>query len=201
MPGKKLLSTAYLPPIEYFSHIADADEILIEREENYVKQSYRNRCYILSSNGPHLLTVPVYLGSFHKTPVKDIRIDYSKRWQQVHIGALKAAYTASPFFLFYFEEIEKIIHSRYDFLLDLNMNLLQTIMKMMNIDRKVLYTNEFLPVNNLTADLRYDITPQKKSSYIPKNYIRVFDHPEEYIKGLSVIDLLFNTGPDAVKYL
>jgi hypothetical protein len=58
-----------------------------------------------------------------------------------------------------------------------------------------------LPVNNLTADLRYDITPQKKSSYIPKNYIRVFDHPEEYIKGLSVIDLLFNTGPDAVKYL
>jgi hypothetical protein len=201
MPGKKLLSTAYLPPIEYFSQIAGADEILIEREENYVKQSYRNRCYVLSSNGPHLLTVPVYLGSFHKTPIKDIRIDYSKRWQQVHLGALKAAYTASPFFLFYFEEIENIIQSRYDFLLDLNMNLLQTIMKMMNIDRKVLYTNEFLPVNNLTADPRYDITPQKKSSYIPKNYIRVFDHSEEYIKGLSVIDLLFNTGPDAVKYL
>jgi hypothetical protein len=201
MPGAILLSTAYLPPVEYFSHISGAEEILIEREENYIKQTYRNRCYILSSNGPHILTVPVCLGSFHKTPVKDIRIDYSKRWQQVHIGALKAAYSASPFFLFYFEEIEKIIFFRYNYLLDLNMDLLQTIMKMMNIDREVLYTNEFLPVNNLTADTRYDITPQKKSSYTSKNYIRVFDHPEEYIKGLSVIDLLFNTGPDAGKYL
>jgi hypothetical protein len=201
MPETILLSTAYLPPAEYFSQISGAEEVVIEKEENYIKQTYRNRCYILSSNGPHLLTVPVYLGSFHKTPVKDIRIDYSKRWQQVHLRALKAAYTSSPFFIYYFEEIEKMILTRYDFLLDLNMNLVLSIMKMMNLERKLSYSTEFLTVNNITEDHRYDITPKKKSSYTSKNYIRVFEHPEDQLKGLSVVDLLFNTGPEAVNNL
>ena len=113
MAGKILVSTAYLPPVEYFSLISHADEIYVEREENYLKQSYRNRCYILSSHGRQLLSVPVYLGSQHKTPVKEIRIDYSKRWQQVHLRAITASYSSSPYFQFYFENIEKII-SRKD---------------------------------------------------------------------------------------
>ena len=96
MAGKILVSTAYLPPAEYFSLISHADEVLIEREENYLKQSYRNRCYILSAHGPQLLTVPVYLGSQHKTHIKDIRIDYSKRWQQIHLRAIIASYRSSP---------------------------------------------------------------------------------------------------------
>jgi len=88
MPATVYLSTAYLPPSEYFAAIAEYDEVLIENEENYLKQSYRNRCYILSSNGIQMLSVPVLLGSLHKTPIRDIRIDYSKRWQQVHLGAI-----------------------------------------------------------------------------------------------------------------
>jgi len=95
--------------------IKDADEILVEREENYLKQTYRNRCYILSANGTHPLSVPVFLGSIHKTPVKEIRIDYSKRWQQVHLRAVVASYRASPFFEFYFEEIEKCILKTMNF--------------------------------------------------------------------------------------
>jgi len=201
MTGKILLSTAYLPPVEYFARITEAEEALIEREENYIKQTFRNRCYILSSNGTHILTVPVYLGSFHKTPVKDIRIDYSRRWQQVHTGALKTAYSTSPFFIFYYEEIEKIILTRHDFLLDLNMELLLAIMKMMNIEQYVSYSNEFQPVNYLTGDARYNITPKKRSSYIPKVYTRVFDYPEQNTGKLSILDLLFNTGPEAVRYL
>ncbi len=98
MAGKILVSTAYLPPVEYFSLISRADEVLIEREENYLKQTYRNRCYILSAHGPQLLSVPVYLGSLHKTPVKDIRIDYSKRWQQVHLRAMTASYSCITLF-------------------------------------------------------------------------------------------------------
>ncbi|MDQ1297097.1 MAG: hypothetical protein QG611_1076, partial [Bacteroidota bacterium] len=137
-----LLSTAYLPPPEYFAHILNTSEVLIEREENYLKQSFRNRCYILSSNGPQVLTVPVYLGSFHKTPVKDIRIDYSKRWQQVHLGAMTSSYNSSPFFLYYFETIEKIIQTRHEFLLDLNLELLEAILKIINIDITVSYTSE-----------------------------------------------------------
>jgi len=201
MPGKILLSTAYFPPAEYFFRILNADKIFIEREENYIKQTYRNRCYILASGGVLPLTVPVYLGSFHKTPVKDIRIDYTKRWQLVHIRALKAAYASSPFFIFYFEEIEKILLSGHEFLLDLNMELLLATMKMMNINRKVSYTNEFQSVNNLTEDTRYNITPKTKSSYSPKAYMRVFDYSIENTGKLSILDLLFNTGPEAVGYL
>ncbi len=123
MAAKILISTSYLPPVEYFSLISHANEVFVENEENYIKQSYRNRCYILSAHGPQLLTVPVYLGSQHKTPTKDIRIDYSKRWQQVHLRALTAAYNSSPYFQFYFENIERVISKRIDFLVDLNMEL------------------------------------------------------------------------------
>jgi hypothetical protein len=131
MAVKVLVSTAYLPPAEYFSLFKKADEILIEREENYLKQSYRNRCYILSAHGLQILTVPVYLGSLHKTSIKDIRIDYSKRWQQVHLGAIVASYNSSPYFKFYFDDIEKIISGNFEFLTDLNMKLTELILKML----------------------------------------------------------------------
>src|SRR5659263_36431 len=109
MAGEILVSTAYLPPIEYFSLISKAEEVFIEREENYVKQSYRNRCYLLSAHGRQLLSLPIYLGSQHKTPVKDVRIDYSKRWQQVHLRTMIASYNSSPYFEYYFEALEKVI--------------------------------------------------------------------------------------------
>ena len=119
-----LLSTAYFPPVEYFAIISDASVISVEKEENYHKQSYRNRCYILSPHGPQMLTVPVYGGSLHKVPVREIKIDYSKRWQQIHLGAIISAYGSSPYFAFYFEEIEKIISTDFDLLIDLNHSLL-----------------------------------------------------------------------------
>lgn len=201
MNRKIVLSTAYLPPIEYFARINDADEALIEREENYLKQSYRNRCYILSADKPQYLTVPVYLGSFHKTHIRDIRIDYSKRWQQVHLRALTSAYCSSPYFIFYFEVFERIILSGHEFLLDLNMELIEAALKMMDISRKISYTAEFITGNDNIDDLRYAISPKKISSYPFKKYIQVFATKEGFVPGLSIADLLFNTGPDAAGYL
>ena len=201
MAGKILLSTAYLPPVEYFTHILKAEQVLIEKEENYIKQSYRNRCYILSANGPQLLTVPVHLGSFHKTPVREIRIDYTKRWQQVHLGALTAAYKSSPFFIYYFEAIEKIILSGYEFLLDLNMDLLKAVLKMLTIEAEISYTTDFMPVVNAENDFRYNISPKKESGYDAKSYIQVFAGRKDFVRGLSIIDLVFNTGGEALHYL
>ena len=201
MDRKIVLSTAYLPPIEYFARIKEADEILIEREENYHKQSYRNRCYILSTDKPQHLTVPVYLGSFHKTHIRDIRIDYSKRWQQIHLGALKSGYSSSPYFIYFFEVFEKIIQSHPEFLLDLNMELLDAIMKMLKLERKISFTSGFVPVESEVHDLRYSISPKKKSPYSPKKYIQVFSSEEGFVPGLSIADLLFNTGPEALDYL
>jgi hypothetical protein len=201
MPGKIILSTAYLPAIEYFARIKNAGDVFIEREENYLKQSYRNRCYILSPDGTQLLTVPVYQGSFHKTAIRDIRIDYSKRWQQVHLGAITSAYGSSPYYLYYFETIEKIIMRNSEFLLDLNMSLLETILRIIKLDVKISYTNEFVPVMDSKCDFRYSISPKKKSDYSAKRYLQVFSQGVDFVPGMSIIDLLFNMGPETVDYL
>jgi hypothetical protein len=201
MAGKILVSTAYLPPVEYFSLIAGNDEVLVEREENYLKQSYRNRCYILSSHGPQLLSVPVLLGSLHKTPVKDIRIDYSKRWQQVHLGALTAAYNSSPYFQYYFESIETIISRKIDFLLDLNMELTEKIVELLKIKVRITYTSDFMPVTQDNHDFRYSLSPKKESQFRVREYLQVFGDNNKFVHGLSIVDLIFNMGPEASGYL
>jgi len=202
MAGKILVSTAYLPPVEYISLVSKADEILIEREENYLKQSYRNRCYILSAHGPQALSVPVYIGSLHKTPVKDIRIDYSKRWQQVHLGAMTASYNSSPYFEFYFENIEKIISGSHDFLLDLNMELLESVLGILKMKKTISYTTDFVSLSDTENDYRYEITPKKKSSFNAKEYLQVFrNNDDDFVPGMSILDLIFNMGPEARGYL
>jgi hypothetical protein len=200
MKGKILLSTAYLPPIEYFSAISQSDEVLIELKENYLKQSYRNRCYILSAHGPQMLTIPVFLGSLHKTPIKDIRIDYSKRWQQVHLRAMEASYNASPYFEYYFENIEKIISKKQEFLFELNMEILLSVLSMLKIKRQFSYTSEFVPVENNDSDLRYKISPKKISQYSNREYLQVFANENGFVPDLSIVDLLFNQGPESVNF-
>jgi hypothetical protein len=201
MPRTLLISSAYLPPAEYFSLIMNADNILVEREENYVKQTYRNRCCILSSNGIQTLTVPVYLGSFHKTPVKEIRIDYSKRWQQVHLRALTASYGSSPFYEFYFEIFERIILDNHEHLMDLNSNLMDAAMKIIGLEIAVDFTESFVTVGKIDNDFRFAVTPKKRSIFTPKEYTQVFKHNNQFTGGLSIIDLIFNMGPETVNYL
>jgi len=201
MPGKILISTAYLPPLEYFSLISGAEDVSVEKEENYLKQTYRNRCYILSAHGPQLLSVPVYQGSLHKTAVKDIRVDYSKRWQQVHLRAMAASYNSSPYFEFYFENFEKIISGNHVFLLDLNMELTMHVLEILKIDKKLFYTKKFEPVCGYQYDFRYRISPKAESSFSEKRYLQVFESNTGFIPNLSMVDLIFNMGPEAVKYL
>ena len=201
MTGKIVVSTAYLPPVEYFSIISRASEISIEREENYIKQTYRNRCYILSAHGPQLLSVPVCLGSLHKTRLKDIKIDYSKRWQQVHLRAITASYNSSPYYEFYFENVEKIISQNHQFLLDLNMELTMAVLEMLKVRKILSYTTYFEPVMNNENDFRYKISPKNKSQFSVKRYTRVFNTDKDYTPGLSIIDLVFNMGPEAPEYL
>jgi hypothetical protein len=201
MKGKILVSTAYLPPIEYLTVISRSDEILVEREENYLKQTYRNRCYILSAHGPQLLSVPVYLGSIHKTLIKDIRIDYSKRWQQVHLRALTASYNSSPYFQFYFENIEKIISKKHEFIIDMNMELTEVLLKFLKLGNKISWTTVFEPEGNLESDFRYNISPKKEPLFPVKEYYQVFSNSGIFYPRLSILDLIFNMGPEAGKYL
>lgn len=200
MAGKLLLSTAYFPPACYFRLIRDAENIFIEREENYIKQSYRNRCIILASNGVLSLSVPVTKGDRLKAPVKDIRIDYSKRWQQVHIRAFTSAYGRSPYFLYYSENIFSILQKKQRFLIDLNHELLQECLALLDINKCINYTSSFEPASLQPGDYRYSISPKKEQVFSSKPYIQVFGEAG-FVPGLSIIDLIFNLGPDTAMYL
>jgi hypothetical protein len=145
--------------------------------------------------------VPVYLGSQHKTPLKEIRIDYSKRWQQVHLRAISASYSASPYFQFYFENIEKIINKNFEFLIDLNLELTESVLKMLKIKTKLTYSTNFKPVSEDENDFRYKISPKKETQFFVREYIQVFNNDNKFVHGLSIIDLIFNMGPEASGYL
>ena len=201
MAGTILVSTAYLPPIEYVSLLNESDTALIEREENYAKQTYRNRCYILSANGTQMLTVPILEGSFHKTVIKDIRIDYSKRWQQVHLRAINAAYKSSPYFDFYYDDIERIILTNPKFLLDLNFELLSFLINALKISINIEHTARFAPPTNNKNDYRYLITPKIPALRNTMQYRQTFIFDSGFVQGLSVVDLLFNMGPDSGLFL
>jgi hypothetical protein len=201
MPGKILLSAAYLPPVDYFSLIAGADEVFIESNENYIKQSYRNRCYIVTPAGRQMLSVPVLEGSRHKIPITQVRIDYSKRWQQVHIRALTSCYKSSPFFDYYFDSIEEIISADYEFLFQLNISLIKALLVKLNLDRPLLFTTSFEPPENKPFDYRNQIHPDKQPLVTSKEYYQVFNQNKTFYPNLSIVDLIFNMGPDASRYI
>jgi WbqC-like protein family len=197
MAGKILLSTAYFPPVEYFSLIRNADLVFIEREENYIKQTYRNRCRILASAGVMSLTVPVIKGDLLKARIKEVTIDYSKRWQQVHLRAIATAYGKSPYFQYYFEEIERGLLHSYRFLIDLNADLLDTCLRILNIRKCISYTNSFSQPEGNENDFRYRISPKIKPNHKQAEYIQVFGDGN-FVPGLSILDLILNMGPESL---
>ena len=204
MSCQPLLSTAYLPPVWYFSLISGAESVLIEKEENYIKQSYRNRCRILGSNGVLTLSVPVKKGIELKVKSKDIEIDYSKRWQQVHLRAILSSYKSSAYFDFYYEALENIILKNHRFLIDLNSETLDLMLRLIDLEAKIEYTTEFRSVNDDSFDFRYKLSPKKEpsiSEFSVKEYFQLFPPASVFVSNLSIIDLLFNAGPDTLSYL
>ncbi|MCJ7820216.1 MAG: WbqC family protein [Bacteroidales bacterium] len=198
MAGTVLLSTAYFPPACYLSLAAGSDEVRIEKWENYHKQTFRNRCTILGANGPLDLTVPVLRGSFHKTPIRDLKIDESRRWRDLHLRGILSAYSTAPYFEFYFETIKDVITGKHSYLLDLNMEALEKMLEIIRIDVRVSFTEEFKDEGMVEGDFRYLITPKKRvrrDLHKEARYQQVFSDRYGFIPGLSIIDMLLNNGP------
>ena len=192
-----ILSTAYYPPVQYFAEIIKSGKVLIEQHETYPKQTYRNRCYIYSANGVLPLSIPVEKGSFHKVELRDIKIDNSRKWQREHIHAIRSAYNSSAFFEFYAEQILQPLESKYEYLIDLNMDILDKLFKIleMNIiaEKTVSFIKEY---GDDCWDMRYSLSPKYGITYKPSEYFQVFSPVHGFQPNLSIIDLLFNMGPE-----
>jgi hypothetical protein len=196
-----LLFSAYFGPVQYFSKLASNSEILLERFENYPKQTYRNRCIIYAANGPLTLTIPVTKDDI-KVYTKDIKIDYSTNWQKIHLKALESAYRNSPFYTYYVDELAEIILSNEEFLFDLNLKLTQALCENIGIVPVLSVTSEYQKTPPAGyADFREAIHPKAREhkpdhNFEPPCYSQVFEPKYGFYENLSILDLLFNVGPD-----
>ena len=198
-----LLSTAFFPNVQYMSKFLTG-KVVIEKYETYPKQTYRNRCNILSANGVLPLSVPVQK-NYH-TLTKDIRIDYSEMWQRNHLTALKSAYKNSAFYDYYFYKFERFFEKKETFLIDLNENVLQSLFSVLKIDADYSYTTDYIFDSTGYTDFRESISPKPSKNrpdnkFISKPYTQVFCDRFEFVPNLSVLDLIFNVGPESKRYL
>jgi len=196
-----LLSTAYLPPIEYFVRILHSDKVYIEQFENYHKQTYRNRCRIASTNGLLSLSIPVIKTDGNHTLINNIAISNAEPWQKIHWRTIESAYNKSPFFLYYEDALKPFYNRKFENLLDFNSSLTENILHLIGIEKPIFFTAEFAAEPKNTIDFRFSIQPKQKIENEYKSYIQVFSSKYGFIPNLSIIDLLFNEGPDTVEYL
>ena len=198
-----VFSTAYLPPIGYFAPIINSQKTLIEDDENYVKQTYRNRCLIYTANGLFPLSIPVVKVNGNHTKIKDIEISYFENWQQHHWRSIVSAYNQSPFFLYYRDELEVFFTKQFKYLLDFNTELMKVILEALDLNTEIVFTEKFIGNDNHSyLDLRNKFNPKKRDTEngFPE-YTQVFNEKHGFIPNLSIIDLLFNEGPNALDYL
>lgn len=197
------LSSAYLAPIQYYSKFVNGSEIIIEKNDSYLKQTYRNRCIIASANGPISLSIPVIHSSLEKTLMKDIRIAEHGNWQHMHWNAIISAYNSTPFFEYYQDDFYPFYHKKYAFLFDFNEELQNLILNLLNIDLpKIMCTSEYKTEITDGSDLRDVIHPKKDwkvldPDFISQPYYQVFVRKYGFLENLSIIDLLFNMGNES----
>ena len=196
-----LLSSAYLPPVSFFTAINSGGDVLIEQYDNYCKQTYRNRCRIATAGGVQTLTVPVVKSESPKQLMKDVRISDHGEWRHQHWNALESAYMNSPFFMYYQDDLRPFYEKKYEFLIDFNTELTLLILKLTGINKSVTLTESYTRKTDNILDLRNLIEQGKNEPENPKEYWQIFKKKYGFIGNLSALDLLFNMGPEFPIYL
>lgn len=196
-----LLSTAYLAPIQYYAHLYAAHEAIEDRGEHYVKQTYRNRCYIATPTGAQPLTLPVVRNGAAHTAVRDIRLSDHGNWQHLHWTALTSAYESSPYFEYYADDFRPLYEQHFDFLVDFNDALRQTVLSLLSLEKDITSSNEYVTPTPEMTDLRSIISPKQSLeadvAFRPIPYYQVFKERTGFVPNLSIVDLLFNMGPES----
>lgn len=191
-----LLSTAYLPNVHYLSQVIQHDTIIIEKHEHFVKQTYRNRCDIVTANGKLSLSIPL-IKQADKELISDKKISYAEDWQKQHWRTIVSAYKNSPYFEFFEDEFKPFYENQFEFLLDYNTQLLQTILHILRIKKQIIFSNQFeiKPAN--VIDLR-SLSEVHANVPLINPYYQVFADKFGFTSNVSCLDTLFNIGLDTI---
>ena len=201
-----LLSTAYLAPVEYYAKLLAYDHVLVEQYDHYVKQTYRNRCTIAAPDGPLALTVPTVKPDTPKCSTRDIRISDHGNWRHLHWNALESAYNHTPFFEYYKDEFRPFYEHRYEFLMDFNEALCRLVCSLIDLSPRMERTSAYEAAPARADDFRERIHPKKDFRtedplFHPLPYYQVFQSRLGFLPNLSIVDLLFNMGPESLLVL
>ena len=200
---KILLHPTYFGPVSQFAAMVKAKEVVFENEDNYQKQTYRNRMYIYGANGKLLLNIPIkHTGnkSGHQK-YKDIRIENDFPWQKQHWKSLENVYRTSPFFEFYEDEFYPLYHQKFEFLMDFNYHTLELALESLQTDISFQKTSEFILKPGGIINGRPLVEAKNMKPEQLESYSQVFQEKFGFLNDLSIVDLIFNEGPNAVNYL
>ncbi len=196
-----LLHPTYFPSIAHFVAIAKSDSVTFEIEDNYQKQTYRNRSYVYGANGKLLLNVPVKHSHKERKKYKDVKIANSENWQDLHWKSLQSAYRTSPFFEFYEDDFIPLFKKKHTFILDYNFECLDLVLESLqlgiNYSKTTKYNKDVAPLK----DYRNLANARKEIQFDFDKYTQVFTNKHGFIGNLSILDLLFNEGTNALSYL
>ena len=203
MANSIVLSANYLPSVSYFHAIVKHGiGVTIDKYEHFPKQTYRNRARIATANGILDLIVPIQHGRKERVPMKDVRLSYDHDWQSLHWRSIETAYRSSAYFEFYEDDFRPFYEQKYEFLLDYNVEQFQLFKKILKLKFEIDFTDAYEKEYLDKIDFREAIHPKKESIYItPKPYYQIFEERHGFVPDLSVIDLIFNQGPQSKNYL
>lgn len=180
------------------------NEIIWEVADNYQKQTYRNRCYICTDQGRHILSIPIKHvgGDQGRQKYKDVKLENDYQWQRQHWRTLQTAYRASPFFEYYEDEIAPLFENEYDSLLDFNLKTIEVICDCLQIEMPTEHSVSYeIDIHQNTLDARFLVRSKNEQEFEQEEYVQVFGDRHGFIKSTSILDLLFNEGTNALSYL
>jgi hypothetical protein len=199
---KSLLLPTYFPSISHFVAMAQSEKIVFEMEDNFQKQTNRNRTYIYSPNGIQLLNIPVKHSKEIHQKTKDVKIETDFDWQKQHFKSLEAGYRSSPFFEYFEDEIRPVFEKKYTFLVDLNFEAMTIVSKCLRMKFEYETTTEYFREVDSTTILDFrTLADGKKDDSQFETYTQVFEEKHGFLNNLSILDLLFNEGRYALDYL
>lgn len=201
MENNVIFPLLYLPPIEFYRQLIDNKDknVILEKHEHFPKQTYRNRATIYGPNGKLNLIIPVVKGAKEHTQLKDVKISYDEDWQRLHWLSIQTSYRSSAYFEFYEDDFAPFYENKYTYLFDYNLELFDMLKKHLKLKVDFDFSESY--IKNYDLDFRESISPKKESTYVAKPYYQVFEDKYNFMPNLSIVDLLFSQGPQALQYI